>query len=72
MDAVPRGGRVKLLKGLGSLFKATRIYLGHVRETCHRFVDLRAGVGPRTPYADVSLSASSFPCVEMQTTWDDS
>lgn len=44
----------------------------YVRETCRRFVDLRAGVGPRTPYADVSLSASSFPCVEMQTTWDDS
>ena len=25
-----------------------------IRETCRRFVDLKAGVGPRTPYADVS------------------
>ena len=26
-----------------------------VREGCRRFVDLKAGVGPMTPYADASL-----------------
>ena len=26
-----------------------------IRETCRRFVDLKAGVGPGTPYADASL-----------------
>ena len=26
-----------------------------VREGCRRFVDLKAGVGPETPYADASL-----------------
>lgn len=28
-----------------------------VREGCRRFVDLKAGVGPRTPYMDVSGEA---------------
>ena len=28
-----------------------------IRETCRRFVDLKAGVGPVTPYADVSTAA---------------
>lgn len=26
-----------------------------IRETCRRFVDLKEGVGPGTPYADASL-----------------
>ena len=27
----------------------------YIRETCRRFVDLKVGVGPGTPYADASL-----------------
>ncbi len=31
----------------------------YIRETCRRFVDLKAGVGPRTPYADASTPGMS-------------
>ena len=35
-----------------------------IRETCRRFVDLKAGVGPRTPYADVSVGVHRVPCLD--------
>lgn len=47
-----------------------------VREGCRRFVDLKAGVGPRTPYADVSVgtvpvaySKGYLSGVDLSGTW---
>jgi hypothetical protein len=47
-----------------------------VREGCRRFIDLKVGVGPRTPYADVSLGPVAVPCgdrtlsgVDLSGTW---
>ena len=35
-----------------------------IRETCRRFVDLRAGVGPGTPYADASVGRHAVQCLD--------
>lgn len=47
-----------------------------VRSGCRRFVDLKAGVGPRTPYADVSVGPGAVSCgegalsgVDLSGTW---